>query len=112
MKSPHGFGKHYFLFASIQAHITQIKLEKILNQYKELLPIKISKEISQDEDSPDISLVYQTQIINSKPCHCNSFFNRKTTLMIHLFKFIPRCPYYDTFFAFRRSGVHPPKFSF
>jgi hypothetical protein len=25
--------------------------------------------------------------------------------------FIPRCPYYTTFYAFRRTGVHPPLFS-
>jgi hypothetical protein len=22
--------------------------------------------------------------------------------------YIPRCPYYTTYFAFRRTGVHPP----
>ena len=31
-----------------------------------------------------------------------------TKLVVSLFKFIPRCPYYTTCFAFRRTGVHPP----
>ena len=50
-------------------------------------------------------------IQRTKPCHCDCVFRRKTALAITLFKFIPRCPYYDTFFAFRRTGVHPPLFN-
>jgi len=32
-------------------------------------------------------------------------------LAVRLFKYIPRCPFYCTFFAFRRTGVHPPRMS-
>jgi hypothetical protein len=39
------------------------------------------------------------------------FLEEKLHLAVTLFKFIPRCPYYDTFFAFRRTGVHPPLFN-
>ncbi len=46
-----------------------------------------------------------------KACHCNKIFLRKTRLILMLNHFIPRCPYYCTYFAFRRSGIHPPKFS-
>ncbi len=45
---------------------------------------------------------------SSKPCHCNLFFKRKIRLVLLLNHFIPRCPYYTTYFAFRRTGVHPP----
>jgi len=46
-------------------------------------------------------------ILKSK-CHCNAIFQRKTRLILLLNTFIPRCPYYNTYFAFRRTGVHPP----
>lgn len=65
-----------------------------------------------EDDSPNELLNCQTQVINSKPCHCNRIFKQRTSLAVHIYKFIPRCPYYNTFFAFRRSGVHPPRFSF
>ncbi len=47
-------------------------------------------------------------IIQQKKCHCNAIFKRKTRLILLLNHFIPRCPYYCTYFAFRRTGVHPP----
>ena len=43
-----------------------------------------------------------------KACHCNKIFLRKTKLILSLNHFIPRCPYYCTYFAFRRTGIHPP----
>ncbi|MDX9813637.1 MAG: large repetitive protein [Sulfurimonas sp.] len=43
-----------------------------------------------------------------KPCHCNIFFKHKIRLILLLNHFIPRCPFYTTWFAFRRTGVHPP----
>jgi len=46
-----------------------------------------------------------------KACHCNKIFLRRTKLILALNHFIPRCPYYNTYFAFRRTGVHPPIFS-
>ncbi|WP_294885819.1 MULTISPECIES: hypothetical protein [unclassified Sulfurimonas] len=44
----------------------------------------------------------------SKPCFCNIFFALKTRISLLINHFIPRCPYYTTYFAFRRTGVHPP----
>jgi len=44
-----------------------------------------------------------------KACHCNCFFKLKTKLALLLHHYIPRCPYYTTFYAFRRTGVHPPQ---
>ncbi len=43
---------------------------------------------------------------------CNCVFKLKTRLMILLHHYIPRCPYYTTYFAYRRTGVHPPLASF
>ena len=43
-------------------------------------------------------------------CHCDCVFKSKTALAIILFHFIPRCQYYCAFFAFRRTGTHPPYF--
>lgn len=43
-----------------------------------------------------------------KACHCNCVYNLKTKLALISYKYIPRCPFYTSYFAFRRSGVHPP----
>ncbi|GIT98966.1 hypothetical protein TSL1_17870 [Sulfurovum sp. TSL1] len=43
-----------------------------------------------------------------KACHCNCFFKLKTRMTLLLNHYIPRCPFYCTYFAFRRTGVHPP----
>ncbi|QFR49432.1 hypothetical protein FJR48_06705 [Sulfurimonas lithotrophica] len=72
MKSPNGFGKNYFTFASF------------------------------------LTFSIQTALVNSKPCHCDCFFKLKTKIALLINIFIPRCPYYTTYFAFRRTGVHPP----
>jgi hypothetical protein len=47
-----------------------------------------------------------------KPCLCSCYFSYIAHIMTHLHHFIPRCPYYTTYFAFRRTGVHPPLHSF
>jgi len=44
-----------------------------------------------------------------KACHCNCYFKLKTRLALLLHHYIPRCPFYCTYFAFRRTGVHPPQ---
>jgi len=48
--------------------------------------------------------------IKNMICHCDCVFKSKTALAIFLFHFIPRCQYYCAFFAFRRTGTHPPYF--
>jgi len=42
-----------------------------------------------------------------KACHCNKVFLRKTKLILALNSFVKKT-YYYTYFAFRRSGIHPP----
>lgn len=109
MKSPKGFGKNYFTFASILAHSIESKMQNLLIKAEHTLYDKNSKESEEcDEDDPPLEELTLCLQQNSKPCHCECYYKRKTQLAVALFKFIPRCPYYTTYFAFRRSGVHPP----
>ena len=111
-----GFGKKYFTLASIQAYATQSKLHAKFTALKTNINEKLkisSNSDEEDELSCDIEQsLLSCNIVNSKPCHCDCFFKRKTALAVRLFQFIPRCPFYCTFFAFRRTGVHPPQLSF
>jgi hypothetical protein len=109
VKSPKGFGKRYFTFASILAHSVQEKLKTQTTIAKETLQYRTSKDADslEDEDPPELLCTSILTNLN-KPCHCDCYFVKKTKLAISLFKFIPRCPYYTTYFAFRRTGVHPP----
>ncbi|WP_072679912.1 hypothetical protein [Arcobacter sp. LA11] len=110
MKSPKGFGKNYFTFASIQAHAVQSKMQNLIIKAEHTLCNNNSRECAEyDESDPpleELTLCLQQNF--SKPCHCDCFFKIKTQLTVTLFKFIPRCLYYCKFFAFRRTGVHPP----
>lgn len=110
MKSPKGFGKSYFTFASILAHAVQSKVQNLIIKAEHTLCNKNSRECDDiDENDPPLEeLTLCLQHNFNKPCHCDCFFNLKTKLTVTLFKFIPRCPYYCKFFAFRRTGVHPP----
>ncbi|MGE0051795.1 MAG: hypothetical protein AB7S49_09740 [Arcobacter sp.] len=112
MKLLNGFGKKYFTLSSIQAYAVAPKLQSIVTSCKNHLNKKLllSSDCNEEEESPpslqeNLSLPI---LLNSKPCHCDCFFRRRTALAVSLFKFIPRCPFYCTFFAFRRTGVHPP----
>ena len=110
LKSHRGFGKKYFTFASMQAHTVQISLDRMVTVSKSLVYRESNSTDTEEEESPPLD-PFSPLLINlqdSKPCHCNCLFQNKTALAITLFRFIPRCPYYDTFFAFRRTGVHPP----
>ncbi|MCT7534291.1 hypothetical protein HOO34_01735 [Aliarcobacter cryaerophilus] len=111
-----GFGKKYFTLASIQAYATQSKLHAKFTALKTNINEKLkisSNGDEEDELSKDIEQnLLACNLINSKPCHCDCLFRRKTALAVRLFQFIPRCPFYCTFFAFRRTGVHPPQLSF
>lgn len=111
MKAPRGFGKNYFTFASILAHSVETKLQNLLIRAHHVLNKKLSCENDEfeEEDPPFLEELVLCEVKNfNKPCHCDCFFRRKTQVAVALFKFIPRCPYYCKFFAFRRTGVHPP----
>lgn len=113
MKSPRGFGKSYFTFASILAHSVQKTIENQITIAKQTLRYRLSKNEDEvlEEDPPDLLCTLSFITNQNKPCHCDCHFRKKTKVAITLFKFIPRCPYYTTYFAFRRTGVHPPLLS-
>lgn len=108
-----GFGKRYFTLAAIQAYSTAPKLHSIFTSIKNSINEKL-KISSNKDDEDELSCEIEQNLLlcsltNNKPCHCDCFFKRKTALAVRLFKYIPRCPFYCTFFAFRRTGIHPPK---
>ncbi|RBQ31021.1 hypothetical protein ACNSOS_05190 [Aliarcobacter vitoriensis] len=116
MKTLNGFGKKYFSLSSIQAHSVAISLHNKVVSCKNHLKNKLQLSSKNDEEieelEPTISQILLSCFISkSKPCHCDCFFRKKTALAVRLFKFIPRCPYYTTYFAFRRTGVHPPLYT-
>ena len=111
MKSPKGFGKRYFTLASILAYSVQNIVQSLINKVDYLLKYKTTKESdTADEDDPPSSLLTVLCLVNEKPCHCNYYYKLISILILKINHFIPRCQYYTTYFAFRRSGVHPPSF--
>lgn len=109
MKSPRGFGKNYFSFNAILAYSVQNSLDAKVSSIYSLLSNRLSKVSEEvDEDDPPLELLETTCLTSDRPCHCNCFFRLKTRLATLLYHYIPRCPYYNTYFAFRRTGVHPP----
>lgn len=107
-----GFGKNYFRLSAILAYSVTPKLQSQEVSYSVLSHQLISEESEEEED--DSSPLIETILLNlvSKSCHCNKFFKHKTRLILLLNHYIPRCPYYTTYFAFRRTGVHPPFLTF
>ena len=112
MKSPKGFGKNYFSFSAMLAFSVQNSLDSKASSICSLLSNRLSKESEEiDEDDPPFEILETTSFSTDKPCHCSCFYRLKTKLATLLHNYIPRCPFYCTYFAFRRSGVHPPKYS-
>jgi len=89
-----GFGKDYFSFSALTMYSTA----------KKILTFK-------DATSTEKALEDSELTNNLRPCHCDCVFRLKTKLATLMFKYIPRCPFYTTYFAFRRTGVHPPLLS-
>lgn len=109
---PLGFKKRYFSLSSILAYAVSQRLHDMATTFKQYLNFE---KFSYSDESEEETVCIEEQILlscfvaSSKPCHCDCIFKRKTRLAVALFKFIPRCPYYCKFFAFRRTGVHPPQ---
>jgi len=109
VKSPKGFGKKYFTFASILAYSIHNTIQSIIVKTDYLLqnsPLKESD--TQEENDPPSNLLALVCITHQKPCHCDCVYKLKSKLSLKINHFIPRCPFYTTYFAFRRTGVHPP----
>ena len=110
-----GFGKKYFTLASIQASSTAIKLNSICIAFKTKInqKLQLCSQSDIDEAPKDLVLLLLSSSNNiNKHSNFDCFFEDKTALIVRLFRFIPRCPYYTTYFAFRRTGVHPPLSTF
>ncbi|MFA6759834.1 MAG: hypothetical protein WCR69_02170 [Sulfuricurvum sp.] len=88
-----GFGGKYFTLSAMQASSVNIDLLALKSRYTPL-----THRGTRLDPQP-----------KSKPCHCNILFKKLIHLILQLNIFIPRCPYYTTHYAFRRTGVHPPK---
>lgn len=110
MRSAKGFGKNYFTFSTILAYSVENKIKFSMIRIDDLLKnINIKKSNELDENDPPLEIL--TSICNSKiiiGSYCNCLYKLKTILSLKINHFIPRCPYYTTYFAFRRTGVHPP----
>ena len=110
MKPPAGFGRNYFSFTAVLAYSVQRSLNAKVSSIYSLLSNELSREAEEeDDDEPPLEILETTCLTNDRPCHCNCFYKLKTKLATFLYHYIPRCPYYCTYFAFRRSGVHPPQ---
>jgi hypothetical protein len=107
MKILKGFGKNYFTFSAILASSVQQTLHSQVSSIFSLLHSNISKEDNDLEEDPPCEL-FLVSILETKSYHCNCVYNLKTKLILLSYKYIPRCPFYTTYFAFRRTGVHPP----
>ncbi|QDF27967.1 hypothetical protein [Halarcobacter anaerophilus] len=111
MKHIKGFKKNYFSLAAITIYSAAKKLCDNEARSKKIKQFNQNYLNEEDDEAPPLEeflLSSCTFEVCSKPCHCDCFFKLKTKLAISNFKFIPRCPYYTTYFAFRRTGVHPP----
>jgi hypothetical protein len=111
LKNLKGFRKKYFSLSAITAFSTAKKLnDNEVRSKKAAFLYSLSSNEEEEESPPleELLLNTPTYTVCQKACYCNYHFNLKAKLVISNFKFIPRCPYYKTHFAFRRTGVHPP----
>lgn len=113
MKPPKGFGKTYFSLSSILAHSVERTMHSQISAFTSLVCCSFSSEDELEEDDPPAEILDLHTFHNeSKPCQCNCYFKHLTHIKLALYHYIPRCPFYTTFYAFRRTGVHPPILSF
>ena len=107
MKSPRGFGKRYFTFASILAHTVFVKLQKSRAQISSIFYAYFSNDATEEDDSPPLS---QTQclLLLQNPTLCNCIFTRIAKQALLSAKKRKKCDCHNLYFSFRRSGTHPP----
>lgn len=113
MKLLKGFGKNYFTFSAILASSVEQKLQSQVSSIFSLFQnLSNTKEKELEDEDPPLEFLLVPSSLQNKPCHCNCVYNLKTRIALVSYKYIPRCPYYTTYFAFRRTGVHPPLLQF
>lgn len=104
-----GFSKNYFNLASILAYSVAPRLHAQTTIFNTLEYQSNSYDQSEEESPPDEELFLTNATLQvNKACHCNCFFKKRIRLILSFNHFIPRCTYYNKYFAFRRSGSHPP----
>lgn len=109
MKLLKGFSKNYFTFGAILAASVEQKLQSQVSSIFSLFHNTLVKEDKElEENDPPCEFLLVPTLIQKKSCHCNCVYNLKTKIALISYKYIPRCPFYTTYFAFRRTGVHPP----
>ncbi len=110
VRTPRGFGKTYFTLSSILAYSAA---QKMHIQVSRMMPLLCHATVGCHdhaliEEDPPLELLPVACTLSVKACHCHGLDELKTRLALLINTFIPRCPYYTTCFAFRRTGVHPP----
>ncbi len=109
MRQPKGFGKTYFSLSSILAYSVAPTQHSQYISFKDIIDKIFYDDGELEDDDPPIEILDCHSFYNDfKPCLCSCFFNHLAHIMLHIHHYIPRCPYYTTFYAFRRTGVHPP----
>ncbi|MCB4751576.1 MAG: hypothetical protein LGB72_02665 [Sulfurovum sp.] len=94
-----GFDKRYFMLLPTLVYPAIYKLRTHAISTQTLFRLNDHKNSLKTLDTT-------LQTINSYRCNC--YYKYKARLVLLLNHFIPRCPYYTTFYAFRRTGIHPP----
>ena len=112
MRSPRGFGKNYFTFSAVLAYSVATSMQSQVQSATSLFNKTLfnDEELLDECESPP-EILEAPLLITTKACHCSCLCSTLTRLKLLINHFIPRCPFYCTYFAFRRSGVHPPFFS-
>ena len=114
MRRPKGFGKTYFSLSAILAYSVESTMHSQISSFTSFVNRRFSHDEQLNEDDPPPCELLELHHFHNdfKPCLCSCIFNHLAQIMLHIHHYIPRCPYYTTYFAFRRTGVHPPHYSF
>ncbi|MBD3801108.1 MAG: hypothetical protein IE886_06665 [Campylobacterales bacterium] len=107
MRAPRGFGKRYFTLASIQAH-SVAPAQNALRVCLETYTTALQRDRESDEEPPEEPLEALACFANDKPCHCDCYFRRRTSLTLRACRKKSACNCNCRFYSFRRTGVHPP----
>ncbi len=109
MRTLNGFGKCYFVLSSILAYSVAPRLRAQTTIFDTLVSFSNVCDLDEEESPPDVEILLANTILQeNKACHCNCIFRKHIRLILLLNHFIPRCPFYTKYFAFRRTGAHPP----
>ncbi len=109
MRVPKGFKGEYFKLTAIEALSGEVKLNALKSSFISRATVYFALVEEEDDDPPEESFICPCSKnlgnINSKPCHCNSLFKRRASLLFFLSKFfrlrVCRC-------RKTKTGLAPP----